>query len=269
MDRVLRWFVDELDEELASFELWDRGATAVAVEPGPPGRVALVASFPTGEAVGVVAAELGALVEEVPEGWRDAWKSFAEPVAIGGVGRLVVAPAWRPVRPAGSDLVVGIDPGPCFGSGSHASTRLLLSLLAARPPAGATVLDAGTGSGILAVVAARLGAACVTAVDVDPEAVAVVTANARRNGVADRVHASTTPVAGLTAQHDLALVNVTAAVHAEVGAVATRAVRPGGELWLAGLLPGQWRHVAAAYAGCDEVELPTLDGWAGAVLRRR
>jgi len=253
---------DPVAAEVAALCLWDLGATAVGEEPGH-----LVASFPTAEAARTVAAELGASLEEVDAGWRDAWKEYAEAVEVGDW--LLVAPAWRPVPVAGDRLVLEIDPGPCFGSGSHASTRLLLQLLAARPPVGATVLDVGTGSGILAVAAARLGAERVVAVDVDPAAVTVTTANADRNGVRDLVAASTTPVEAVQVTADLALVNVTAGVHAELGPVTVPRVRPGGELLLAGLLPGQWRHVAASYHGCDLVERPELDGWVGARLRRR
>jgi len=165
-------------------------------------------------------------------------------------------------------LVIEIDSGPCFGSGSHASTRLVLGLLAEHPPAGLAVLDVGTGSGILAVAAARLGAARVVAVDLDPHSTGVTTANAARNGVADRIEVSTTAVSDLDMVVDVALVNVTAGVHAEVAGAVTALVRPGGRLLLAGLLPGQWRHVAGAYAGCELIERTELDGWAGAVLRR-
>jgi ribosomal protein L11 methylase PrmA len=67
---------------------------------------------------------------------------------------------------------------------------------------------------------------------------------------------------------DVALVNVTAGVHNELAAAVVALVRPGGRLVLAGLLPGQWQHVAGAYHGCEVVDLPELDGWVGAVLRR-
>lgn len=264
MDVVLRWITDAAGEELAAVELWDRGATAVAVEPAP-GGVALVASFPTAAATREVAAAVGAAVEEVPGDWREAWKAWAEPIEVGD---LVVAPAWRPVPVADGRLVVEIDPGPCFGSGSHASTRLLLGLLAEEPPVGCAVLDAGTGSGILAVAAALLGAGRVRAVDIDPAAVTAARRNAERNGVGGRVEASTTRIEELAADHDLALVNLTAGVHAELGAAVAAAVRPGGRLWLAGLLPGQWGHVAGAYRGCRLLAQPELDGWVGAVLER-
>jgi ribosomal protein L11 methyltransferase len=220
-----------------------------------------VASFPSDAAAATVAAELGAATEEVARDWVDAWRAHAEPVDAGG---LVVAPAWREVAVPGR-TVVAIDPGACFGSGSHPSTRLLLAELAADPPAGLAVGDLGTGSGVLAVAAAVLGAREVVAVDVDPAAEAVVAANAARNSVADRVRASTG--SSLPGGLDLVLVNVTAAVQLELAPAVHAAVRPGGHVLLAGLLPGQWRHVAGAYAGWELLAEPELDGWVGARLR--
>jgi ribosomal protein L11 methyltransferase len=265
-DVVVLWPVERAEAELAALELWDRGATAVEERDTGAGSVLLVASYPAPNAARVVAAQLELDTELVPGGWRDAWKRHAVAIEVGP--SIVVTPAWRPVPVADGRLVVEIDPGPCFGSGSHASTRLILELLAADPPVGSVVLDVGTGSGILAVVAARLGAARVVAVDLDPEAPAVTEANARRNAVDDQIEVSTTDVGDLDVVADLALVNVTAGVHIEAAGAVVDRVRPGGRLLLAGLLPGQWRHVADAYAGCEVVALPELDGWVGAVLRR-
>lgn len=224
--------------ELAADDLWARGATAVEMR-GTGATMTLAASFPSPAAATTVAAELGARVHEVE--WYP-----AEPAVVGGLG---------------------IDPGRCFGNGSHPSTRLLLGLLAADPPRG-RVADIGTGTGILALTAAALGAADVQAVDIDPACEEIVRGNASRNGVADRIQASTGTAADVDGPVALALVNVTAGVHAAIAADVVAAVAPGGRILVAGLLPGQWRHVAPAYAGCDVIALPELDGWEGADLRR-
>ena len=250
------------EAELAADRLWAAGATAVAFEGDEV--VTLTASFPTPAAARLVAAEVGGRLVALDPSVADTWKATAEPVAVGD---LVVAPAWRDVEVGEGRVVLRIDSGRVFGSGSHPSTRMLLGALHHTPPLGLDVLDVGCGSGILSVAAARLGAAAVTAVDIDDEAVAVTVSNAEANGVGDRVAAAATPVNFLDLRFDLALVNVTAGVHAEVGPAVVARVRSGGRILLAGLLPGQWRHVAAAYDGAEVVEQLALEGWEGAVVR--
>ena len=262
-DVVVEWSIPTGVAELSADRLWAAGATALQWRDGD-GTVALTASFPTPDAAALVAAEVGAALTTVEGTWRDVWREFAVPVRVGG---LVVAPAWRDV-PVGDGVVVRIDPGATFGSGSHASTRLVLGVLERDRPEGATVLDVGSGSGILSVAAALLGARSVTALDVDPDAVRVTTANAEANQVGERVRAAATPVAELQGTWEVGLVNVTAGVHAVIGPHVAARITPGGRLVLAGLLPGQWRHVAGAYPATTVVERPALDGWEGVVLRR-
>jgi ribosomal protein L11 methyltransferase len=254
------------DPELVADGLWRAGATAVEIKD----TGAVLASFPTGEAARLVASELGGRLIEVDPAWRDGWRAFAEPVEVGR--GLLVAPAWRDVTVPSGRTVLRIDPGDCFGSGSHPSTRLVLAALDRQPPpAGARVLDAGCGSGILSVAAAVLGAGRVTAVDVDASALAVTRENARANRVAARIRVCTTPLDRLrpARAHDLAMVNVTAAVHAGVGPDVVRLTRPGGRIVVAGLLPGQWRHIAGAYPSTRVTATLELDGWLGAELTVR
>jgi ribosomal protein L11 methyltransferase len=118
--------------------------------------------------------------------WAAAWRAHAKPVRI---GRLLIRPTWIRAAPRPGDLVIALDPGMAFGTGAHASTRLALRALihALGPRAGTAVMDVGTGSGILALAAARLGAGTVQAVDCDPIAVAAARANVRLNGCARRV----------------------------------------------------------------------------------
>lgn len=268
-DVLVEVSVPVAEAELAADEMWQAGATAVALhEAGPTTRV--VASFPTPAAAREVAGEMSsrrAALVEVDPAWRDAWREFAQAVEVGG--RLLVAPAWREVPVGTGRLVLRIDPGQCFGSGSHPSTRLILAVLDREPPSPAdAVLDVGCGSGILSVAAALLGAGSVTAVDIDPAAVEITAVNAAANGVAGTVTASLTPAADLTGRFDLALVNVTAGVQAELGPDVVRLVRPGGRILVAGLLPGQWRHVASAYDGAAVMVRTELDGWEGLELAR-
>lgn len=113
---------------------------------------------------------------EVPADWNEAWKRFHRPVRIGS---LWIGPPWE--QPDADALSIVLDPGRAFGTGSHPTTRLCLALLLERSRT--SLLDLGCGSGILGVAAAKLGFAPVTGLDVDPDAVAATTENARANGV--------------------------------------------------------------------------------------
>lgn len=184
--------------------LWEAGASGVIEEaPGP--LATLEAHFPPGTDPALTETRLLAYLDAlrvlglpvgpgavharlVPdEAWAEAWRAHFVPRRVGE--RLWVCPPWdRP--PAGpGEVVVEIDPGRAFGTGAHATTlgclELAASLLATT--AGPAVLDVGTGSGILAVACAKLGAASVLAIDLDPDAVRAAEANALRNGVARQV----------------------------------------------------------------------------------
>jgi ribosomal protein L11 methyltransferase len=113
---------------------------------------------------------------DVEPGWQEAWKRFHQPIRV---GRLWLGPPWE--SPDADAVSVVIDPGLAFGTGAHATTRLCLELLLEREAG--SVLDLGCGSGVLAVAAAQLGFAPVTALDVDPQAVEAAGENARRNTV--------------------------------------------------------------------------------------
>jgi ribosomal protein L11 methyltransferase len=119
----------------------------------------------------------GARSTEVEEGWEDRWRAFHRPVRV---GPLWVGPPWE--QPDGDATPVVIDPGRAFGTGAHATTRLCLELLLDLPRG--SLLDAGCGSGVLSIAAAKLGFEPVHAVDLDPQAVEATMRNAAANGVA-------------------------------------------------------------------------------------
>jgi ribosomal protein L11 methyltransferase len=127
-------------------------------------------------------------VEDVAEGWEDAWRGFHHGVRV---GRLWVGPPWEHA-PADA-LAVVIDPGRAFGTGAHATTRLCLDLLQEVEPT--SLLDVGCGSGVLSVAAAKLGFAPVTAVDIDEVALEVTSSNAAANGVEADVASELRPAA--------------------------------------------------------------------------
>ncbi len=129
--------------------------------------------------------------------WAEAWKSGYDVLHIGH--RLVVRPTWRDYNPEPGELVMALDPGMAFGSGLHPTTRLCLEALEDQVRPGASVLDVGTGSGILAIAAARLGASRVLALDTDPLAVRVARENVALNQVesAVRVEVGTVQISNL------------------------------------------------------------------------
>jgi ribosomal protein L11 methyltransferase len=202
---------------------------------------------------GLLAELPGATDAPVAEGWEDAWRDFHRPIVAGG---LWLGPPWEtPPDPA---RAVVIDPGRAFGTGSHPTTRLCVSLLATTTERG-SLLDVGCGSGVLAIAAARLGFAPVVALDVDPVAVETTRANARVNAVTldaavlDALADALPPV-------DLAVANVllrpVETILARLGA--REAVTSG---YLAGEHP--------AHVGWDYIESLELDGWAADRFRRR
>ena len=119
------------------------------------------------------------------EDWANAWKQHYAVLRVGE--RIVIVPSWLEHTPAPEDVVLHLDPGMAFGTGLHPTTRLCLRLLERYTRPGQRALDLGTGSGILAIAAARLGADAVLALDNDPVAVAVAAENVARNGVSERV----------------------------------------------------------------------------------
>ncbi len=285
VDLLVSLVLPAAEAEVAGDRLWAAGACAVEERPAGDAGVELVAGFPTREAAMEAAGALGGSLVEVDEAvWRHVWRRYAQPVRV---GEMTIAPAWRRVtvagrrsdghahpEDAGSDtgdarpLTLWIDPGPCFGSGSHPTTRMMLAALQARVRPGMAVADAGSGSGVLAVAAAALGARRVVAVDLEPSAVEATRRNAMANGLAGRVAASCADVAGLSGTFDVVVANLTAGTLAARAEALVAAVGPGGVLMVSGMLTGQWQHVSGRFAALAPVELPTLEGWCGAVLAR-
>jgi ribosomal protein L11 methyltransferase len=174
----------------------------------------------------------GARSTDVEEGWEDRWRAFHRPVRI---GPLWVGPPWE--QPDAGAIAVVIDPGRAFGTGAHATTRLCLELLLDAPRG--SLLDAGCGSGVLSIAAAKLGFDPVYAVDVDEQAIEATERNARANGVdvsAQLVDAATDPVPDTAA----AVVNVALDVDVSIAArlVSERIVTSGYLASESPVLPG-------------------------------
>lgn len=262
---VLRVVVPAADAELAADALWRGSPSAVHEEVLDDGTVALTADVSA--PVDLDEAWTSEFVDVTDDTYLDRWRAWATPVRVGS--RTVVQPAWLPQTspPAETDVVLLIDPGRSFGSGSHTSTRQVLATLENIDLEGASVLDIGCGSGVLSIAVARHGARGALALDIDQAAIDATVENAAHNGVAVRIEASLTPVASLRRSFDLVLANIGLRVLVDEASAITRCVAPHGLLILAGLLAEQVREVLSAYPAMEVVSETIDDGWACLVLR--
>lgn len=177
------------------------------------------------------------------EDWATGWRQHFTPTRIGR--RLVIKPTWEPFAPEPGDVVIELDPGMAFGTGTHPTTRLCLEALEKLGSPG-NVLDVGTGSGILAMAAARLGASRVVGTDIDPDAVEVARENCAMNGVT--VKLVTTPLAEIPGRFDVVLANILAEDLVRMAADLTAKVAPGGVLILSGILVEREAYVIDGFA---------------------
>ena len=143
------------------------------------------------------------------EDWAENWKKYYKPFRVGR--HLVVRPVWEKYEPQAGDKIISIDPGMAFGNGTHETTSMCLGLVEDYIKPGDTVLDVGTGSGILAIASVLMGAQSALGIDLDPVAVRVANENIERNGLSGRVHAQVGDlVKGIDTQADVVFANIIA-----------------------------------------------------------
>jgi ribosomal protein L11 methyltransferase len=200
--------------------------------------------------------------------WTDAWKAGYVPQRI---GRVVIVPSWLDEPIQADEVALHLDPGMAFGTGLHPTTRGCLTLLQESGPMPPVVLDVGSGSGILALAALRLGAERAVCYDTDPVAVESTLANAAANGLEDRVtaHVGSLPATPAGEGYALVLANLVATVLVDLAAQLAAHTAPGGTLLASGIIDTRADEVLAALGGAGfALEGRLVDGeWVSLQLR--
>lgn len=278
---------DEVAEALTNF-LWELGALGVVEEQVAGGAPTLRAFFPAQSEVATLNARvrayahglraLGFAAPDAPTitpladaNWAEAWRTHFRPLPIGT--RFLVVPPWEASAREPGRLTLVIEPARAFGTGHHGTTAGCLAQLEriVERDAPVTAVDLGTGSGILAIAAARLGVSRVLAVDEDPDAVGAACANAALNGVAERITCRVADAAAAGSDPSpLVLANLLSAAHLRLAPCYARDVAPNGHLVAGGLLDAEAASVESALTrhGFVGADATSIDGWTTLTLRR-
>ncbi len=208
-------------------------------------------------------------VEVQDEDWASAWKEYFHPVKVSE--HIVIKPSWEDYFPAVDDIVIELDPGMAFGTGTHHTTVLCIRLLDELVKTGDTVFDVGTGSGILAVAAAKLGAASVHAVDLDPVAVRVAQENVSMNHVQHTVvTAQGDLLTGVSGQADIIVANIIADIIIQILNDLPARLKDDGAFIASGIIIERLSDVTAAMLDHKFIIEKVVEegGWAAIVARK-
>ncbi len=203
------------------------------------------------------------------EDWGAGWKKYFHPLRIGS--RFVIYPPWEKIRLKKGRIPIEINPGMAFGTGTHATTQLCIRALEVRLKKGRSVLDVGTGSGILAVAAARLGAQEVWAVDTDEVAVEGARETVERNGIAGSVRIRKGGIGRVRKKFDVVVANIDFKSLKRLRAPLFRRLNTGGLLILSGILREQEERIRRRYLETGGLRLLRIDRqeeWVCLTLRR-
>lgn len=228
-------------------------------------QLATLAEGMTGLELGTLAMELTQVADE---DWSENWKQYYKPFRIGR--HLVVKPTWEDYAHQAGDIVVELDPGMAFGTGTHETTNMCMDLLEKHLREGMRVMDVGTGSGILAIAAAKLGAPEVLAVDIDPGAVKVAQENIAHNAVENRVRAVVGDLVKSEAMPcEMAVANIVADAICMLCGPLTRHLLPGGLFICSGIIREREQDVQTALkaAGYQPVERMEKGEWVALCVR--
>ncbi|MBK6599485.1 MAG: 50S ribosomal protein L11 methyltransferase [Proteobacteria bacterium] len=261
-------YTDERDEPIlepapGEFRLWPHSRIE-ALFPFDAAPLGLLVQVAGDLGIPVADIRLTTLADRL---WEREWLVDFGPMRFGE--RLWVAPHESVFSSADNAVVVRLDPGLAFGTGTHATTAMCLEWLDECLPLGARVVDFGCGSGVLAIAAAKLGAAHSQAFDIDPQALTATRDNAQANDVQRRIEIVDS-VSALRGPVDVLVANILAGPLIELAPIFARLVAPRGHLVLAGLLANQVMEVSAAQAARFDVRTyRQRDGWIALAAVRR
>ena len=199
--------------------------------------------------------DAGATVRQTSLGDVDWSTRWVTRVGVQRIGRLAVAPPWMSEEIADAEIQILIEPAMAFGTGEHETTRGVLALMQPLVQRGAFVADLGSGSGVLAIAAARLGASRVVAIEMDPDAIGNAMENVERNGVGAQVtvlQGDASVLLPLVAPVTLVLANIISSVLIELSPLMYRALPSGGKAVISGILVSEREHLLSSLA---------VDGW--------
>jgi ribosomal protein L11 methyltransferase len=207
------------------------------------------------------------------EDWANAWKDYYHVTHIGQ--RLVIRPSWRDYIPKNNEVVLELDPGMAFGTGLHPTTRMCLEQIEQRVRPAMYVLDVGTGSGILALAAAKLGAANVHCIDNSSVAVESASANAGTNHLSDRINVvlgvlDEVEATHLSGMYDLVVANIIARVIGSIAPHLAQVLAPGGIVIASGIIEDR-RHEAEdplLATGLKLIEQVMIDDWVTLIMQK-
>ncbi len=203
------------------------------------------------------------------QNWSEKWKQFFKPERI--TDHLTIIPAWETPPPQPTEILILMDPGPAFGTGQHPTTKMcLVALEEVEKPDPWNMLDVGTGSGILAIYAALLGARPVVAIDIDAEALRWARRNAQLNNVEDRIVFSATPLHQLNEQFSVVAANLIYDTIRRLTKELSSVTAPEGRLIVSGLLREQVGQVVADFEqeGLEWIRTDTMDEWASVIFKK-
>jgi ribosomal protein L11 methyltransferase len=195
------------------------------------------------------------------EDWAHAWKAYYHPVTIGD--RFLICPSWEKVPVTDGRLIISLDPGMAFGTGTHPTTQMCLEALEQVVRPGDSVMDIGTGSGILAIGSILLGADAVTGVDIDPVAVRTANENALINQVSDRIHLMTGECRDLVGQVDVIVANIVADIIIQIAPCMAERLKSQGTLIVSGIIAPREPDVTTALtrSGLGKIKIMRQNDW--------